>query len=155
MWTSPEGSELASAPDMFAHIKTYPAKQSPSRPTALQRLNTNELFAKNDAELSVAHWLHKTSAVGTTAKRSMTWTAPSSKQSSKTAHMWDAGLESDPTSASLFSNPHVQPWDRKKREDASLKTIESAEMWRPSYGLPESPKNWLVNRRISKVEFRY
>lgn len=151
MWTGPEALESASIPDLFAHVKGRPTKQSPPRPAALQRLNTNELFSKNDAESPIAHWLHETSAASTTVKRSMTWTAPLSKESSKNVHMWDAGLEFDPTSASLFSNPHVQAWDRKKREDTSLKTIESTEMWRPSYGSPESPRMWLVNRRISKL----
>jgi hypothetical protein len=113
-------------------------KQVPRR-ASIQDSKTNAMFLKNNAESSITstHWLHETSAAGTAVKRS-----------AKTAN-------NDPASASFFSNPHTEPWSRKKREDASLTKIENTEMWRPSYGLPESPKNWLVNRRTSRVEFRY
>lgn len=33
--------------------------------------------------------------------------------------------------------------------------VESTELWRPKWGLPESPKNWLTSRRATKVDFRY
>jgi hypothetical protein len=153
-WTVPAALDIPSTPDMSALIQVGHIKQSPSRPAALQTLNTNAMFAKTNAQSSVTHWLHKTSAADSTVKWSTIWTAPPPKQLAKTEHMWNAGPEFDPTSASLFSNPHTQ-WNRKRRENASLRKIESTEMWRQPYSLPKSPKNWLVNRRVSKVEFRY
>jgi hypothetical protein len=108
-----------------------------SAPDPVQGSKSNAMFAKDHAETSATHWLHETSAVGTAVK-----------QSARTK-------KNDPASASLFCNPHAVPWSRKKREDSSLIQIESTQMWRPYYGLPESPKNWLVNKRPSRVEFRY
>jgi hypothetical protein len=95
------------------------------------------LFVKDTTEPSLTHWLHKTSTNG-----------KASKQSAKVE-------KNDPASAALFINSHAEPWSRKRRGDASSNRIESAEMWRPSMGLPESPTNWLVDRRASRVEFRY
>jgi hypothetical protein len=108
-----------------------------SAPDPVQGSKTNVMFAKDYAEISSTHWLHETSAIDTPLKKS----ARTEKN--------------NPASASLFSNPHPAPWSRKKREDAPLNQIESTQMWRPYYGLPESPKNWLVNKRPSRVEFRY
>jgi hypothetical protein len=119
-------------------LTTTKVKQVPLL-VLIQDSKTNAMFTKDNTELSSTstHWLHEASAAGTAVKQSATT------------------KKNDPASASLFSNPHTEPWSRKKREDASLTKIESSEMWRPSYGLPESPKNWLVNRRASRVEFRY
>ncbi|KAE9377091.1 hypothetical protein N431DRAFT_462884 [Stipitochalara longipes BDJ] len=111
-------------------------KMSP-RIAAVQRSRTNALFENDSAESNAIHWLHQTSAASTVIKQS-------------------AKIEKhDPALTSLFSNPHAEPWNRKRREDASSNKIESTEMWRPTYGFPEEPKNWLVNKRASRVEFRY
>jgi hypothetical protein len=118
-------------------LTTAHIKRSSSRPAAVQCSRTNTLFVKDTTESSLTHWLHKTSTTGIAFKQS--------------AKMEKNG----PASAALFINPHAEPWSRKKRGDASSNRIESAEMWRPSMGLPESPTNWLVNRRTSRVEFRY
>ena len=118
-------------------LTTAHAKRSSSRPAAVQRSRTNTLFVKDTTEPSLTHWLHKTSTTGKV-----------SKQSAKVE-------KNDPASAALFINPRAEPWSRKRRGDASSNRIESAEMWRPSMGLPESPTNWLVDRRASRVEFRY
>lgn len=119
------------------HWLTAPHAKQISAPDPDQGSKTNVMFAKDDAEIPSTHWLHKTSTIDTPLK-----------QSARTE-------KNDPASASLFSNPHAAPWSRKKREYASLNQIESTQMWRPYYGLPESPKNWLVNKRPSRVEFRY
>ncbi len=153
--TVPVASDLPSTSEMFSHVKGSDVKQSPSRPAALERLNTNALFSKNNIESCVTHWLHKTSITESAVKNSIIWTALPGKQSAKSENMWNAGPAFDPSSLSPFCNPHTHSWNRKKRDDASLKKIESSEMWRQSYGVPESPKNWLLNRRVSKVEFRY
>ena len=118
-------------------LTTTLAKRAP-HPAPVQPSKSSALFVKDNAGSPVTqHWLHETSAAGSSVKKQ----AMTEKYS--------------PASASLFSNPHTEPWSRKRREDASVSNIESTEMWRPSYGLPESPKNWLVNRRASRVEFRY
>jgi len=42
-----------------------------------------------------------------------------------------------------------------KRIDIEGEGIKSFELWRPSGRIPESPRNWLIQKRASKVEFRY
>jgi hypothetical protein len=147
--------DLPSAPEMFVHVKGGHVKQSPSRPAAPQPLNTNALFSKNYTKSPDTHWLRKTSAAGSAVEHSTTLIAPLAKQSANTENMWNRAPAFDPSSVSLFSNPHTQPWNRKNRGSESLKNIESTEMWRRSYDLPSSPRNWLLNKKVSKVEFRY
>jgi hypothetical protein len=119
------------------HWLIAPHAKQISAPGPVQGSKTNAMFAKDYAEISSTHWLHETSAIDTAVK-----------QSAKTE-------KNDPASASIFSNPHAAPRSRKKRGDVSLNQVESTQMWRPYYGLPESPKNWLMNKRLSRVEFRY
>ena len=117
-------------------LKDPHVEQATPRTAAVERSRMSPLFEKNSAEPSAMHWLHQTCAAGTSAK-----------QSAKVE-------DHDPAPATLFSNPHTGPWNRKKREDASSNKLESTGMWRPTW-IPEEPKNWLVNKRASRVEFRY
>ena len=59
----------------------------------------------------------------------------------------------------MFSNPHTEPWNRK-RSDSGVEMeeeLESKEMWSRKWVMPESPKRWLEGseRTVSKVQFRY
>jgi hypothetical protein len=61
----------------------------------------------------------------------------------------------------MFSNPHTEPWNRKKRSDSGVDLgtgeLENKEMWNHKWMMPESPRMWLVRceKRVSKVQFRY
>ncbi|KUJ20424.1 uncharacterized protein LY89DRAFT_443229 [Mollisia scopiformis] len=154
MWAANTTSS-STLPDMFANMKGGLVKKaSPSRPSALPRLNSNELFGtgSGSAERNI-HWLHNTS---TLPSRALTWTAPSTCQATlPESSMWEARPHINLPSATLFENAHSQPWNSKKREETSLSQLESTDMWRPNMFIPTSPRNWLVKRRFSKVEFRY
>jgi len=41
-----------------------------------------------------------------------------------------------------------------KREE-KVAGIKSFELWRPSGIIPQSPRNWLIQKRGSRVDFRY
>ncbi|KAE8453840.1 hypothetical protein EG329_009352 [Mollisiaceae sp. DMI_Dod_QoI] len=154
MWTA-KLTTSPSSPDIFAHLKGGLVKKtSPSRPSALPRLNSSELFGQHSAtaKTSNIHWLHTTSAK---TSRALTWTAPSLQATLPVSHMWEMRPEISIPSPTLFENPHIQPWNPKKREESALNQLESTELWLPGGSFPESPKNWLVQRRFSRVEFRY
>jgi hypothetical protein len=148
-----------SSPDMFSHIKSEPIKRAVAlRPSSLPILKSKELFKPMVPRLeSDIHWLHSTSKVPRTSSRAQTWTAPLStgpkEQNSNT--MWESRSSPAISSPAIFSDAHIEPWHRKKREPTPLKETESCQMWRLSTVMPETPKHWLVNRRVSRVEFRY
>jgi hypothetical protein len=157
----------AGSPDIFAHMRGESTKKAPSpHKVALPLLQTTELFGpKSSAGPSATHWLHTTSrmtefpASMTPSKpliQGLTWT-PSlvQEEAENEMKMWESQSKDAVQSPTLFSNPHSAPWEQKKRQPAPLKTIESTNMWRPSMAIPLSPKNWLVRRKFSKVEFRY
>ncbi|KAF8867001.1 hypothetical protein BDZ45DRAFT_667000 [Acephala macrosclerotiorum] len=160
MWTA-NATSSPTSPDLFAHVKGgLVKKSSPSRPSALPRLNSSELFGNGSttSQPKNIHWLHTTSTRTTkSAARALTWTAPSVQATlpATATQMWEVRSEISLPSPTLFENPHNQPWNPKKRDEASLSELESAELWRPSMTQPESPINWLVKRRFSRVEFRY
>jgi hypothetical protein len=149
-------SAKTTSPDMFAHVRSENVKQPSPRPVALPRLNSSKLFNKIVIPESATHWLHETSAAAKSVTPSYVWTPPLPKE--PTVHqniMWEARSESSSPSPRLFPNPHSEPWSRKKRDTAEPNEIECTELWRPSRDMPPSPKNWLLKRRFSRVEFRY
>lgn len=103
------------------------------------------------------HWLHSTSHMPETSYRSLTWEAPLSAaiQEHGNAGMWAPQTTVASPSTTLFSNPHKAPWARKKRYSMSAKDVASSELWRLPAELPTKPKHWLVDRRASRVQFRY
>ncbi|KAK0128816.1 hypothetical protein ONS95_000766 [Cadophora gregata] len=163
MWTAKKESS-ASKPDIFKHAKGAHIRQtSPARPATLPRLNSNELFdfSITATQKAQTNWLHSTSAAAP-APKSLTWTTPTAQSTEPDTQkfgMWQPQSTATLTSPALFTNPHSQPWVRTKRTDEALgltgTEIESSDLWRPSMALPESPKNWLVKKRFSRVEFRY
>jgi hypothetical protein len=173
MWTAPQTSKQVraiglttvakqSSSDMFSHSKSEPVKKATaSRPSSLPRLYSTDLFKLTTrSSESDIHWLHSTSIIPRVSSHSQTWMAPPSRPSAESAdlksnRMWEPASSPEISSSVLFSNPHVESWRRKRRESMSVKAIQSAEMWKRSAPMPESPKHWLVDRRISRVEFRY
>lgn len=169
MWsTTPKGNSMQS-PDLFAHLKSGLVKKvSAPRPSGLPRLNSSELFEHEaDQNSENTHWLHATSKLAEmnnthmtssrTKTQGLTWTAPPSIIAAKAENnnLWAPRNVTPPQSQDLFQDLHTAPWERKKREVTEIGQLESFRMWKPSMEMPESPKNWLVKRRFSKVEFRY
>jgi hypothetical protein len=168
--------------DMFANVRGEYVKKTPTPCAAtLPRLESSRLFEPTSSAESTSHWLRATSTVPETPSRSLSssesegltcWTPASSESDNEgltcwtpvsvTAlankageKMWESVTKNAVQSPTLFSNPHTAPWDQKKRQPAPLKTIESTSLWRLSMAIPESPRDWLVKRRFSRVEFRY
>lgn len=168
LWVAQKPTTTGS-PDIFAHVRGESTKKVPTlRKVALPLLQTTELFGPiSDIEPSTTHWLHTTSrmtespAVIISSKpliQGLTWTPSQAKKGLENddgMKMWKSQSEDTVQLPALFSNPHTAPWEQKKRQPAPLKTIESTKMWGPSMAIPLSPKNWLVSRKFSKVEFRY
>ncbi|TVY84663.1 hypothetical protein LSUE1_G001267 [Lachnellula suecica] len=156
MWMAPLPKVIVT-PDMFGPVGGQSIKKSSTMGTAqLQRLQTSELFALAPRAETITHWLHETSS-SKAVTQSLTWSPVSSDEPTNEngRDLWVPQTISIAQSPELFSNPHTAPWDSKKRAPAALTKIESASMWRPSMAMPESPKNWLSSRKISRVEFRY
>jgi hypothetical protein len=145
-----------SSPDLFLHMKDEPKAPNVSHPLTLPRLSPTELSESRIASLESARdWLHLTPSTPKLVSCSKTWTAPLPVGSTepKDTRMWESRSTPAPSSPTIFSNPHTN-CNTKKRE-APLKRIESTDMWMRSTEMPESPKMWLVNRRFSRVQFRY
>jgi hypothetical protein len=94
--------------------------------------------------------------------RASTWTAPkrpNTTSGSQCNSLWvPAGdkehdqLKSSPT----YVVPSKRPSSYKPAQrQAGVDKVESTGLWRPKWGLPESPENWLTSRRATKVDFRY
>ncbi|RDL42049.1 uncharacterized protein BP5553_02028 [Venustampulla echinocandica] len=171
MWSAPDSVVTIQCehPDMFAHVEAEYAKKSAGlRAPALPNLISNQLFGLAlDSQPESTHWLHTTCKLPEasnlpitspiTAIQGQTWAKPVSVAPVEQGvnSMWESRTSPINSSPALFSNPHTTPWDRKKGQPDGVKTIESTEMWRPSMEIPASPKNWLVTRGFSRVEFRY
>lgn len=167
LWAA-QSPESLGLPEMFAHVRDEYIKKRPTpRTDALPRLQTSELFEPTSRVQSATHWLHTTARVPEMPRSTLksdivvqspiSWTPGSAKaQVNKNAdQMWESQTKSTVHSPTLFANPHTAPWDQKKKQPTPLKAIESTTLWRPSMAIPASPKNWLVKRAISRVEFRY
>ncbi|KAF4637775.1 hypothetical protein G7Y89_g294 [Cudoniella acicularis] len=170
LWSAP-ATPVSLSPGIFAHLKMASIKKtSTPRPSALPCLNSSTLFERgSDQKSDGTHsWLHSTSNLAEfngpamtsfrTDHKGLIWSAPPAMIAAKadtTTKMWGARNVTVQSPTILFQNPHGAPWDRKKRQPTKVKSIESTEMWRPSRDIPQSPRNWLVTRRVSKVEFRY
>ncbi|KAH6678337.1 hypothetical protein B0J14DRAFT_320036 [Halenospora varia] len=169
MWSATPAGNSMQSPDLFSHLKAgLVMKVFAPRPSGLPHLNSSELFEHEaDQKSENTHWLHATSKSaevgGThmtslkTRTRGLTWTAPPSIVAAKAenSNLWAPRNVTPLQSPSLFQDLHAAPWERKKREVTEIKQLESFQMWKPSMEMPESPKNWLVKRKLSKVEFRY
>jgi hypothetical protein len=133
-------------------------KLTASRQLPLPIINTNRLF---EPQISPSeppiYWLHSTSHMPEASARSLTWEAPTSTAilEYENTGMWAPRTAVVTPSPTLFSNPHEAPWARKKRCSVSAKDITSSELWRLPAELPRKPKHWLIDRRASRVQFRY
>jgi len=158
-------AENKGSPDQFSHVKAeHIQKKALSRPVALPRLSSTTLFEHKSSAVQETHWLHATTIESSGVasdytedqERSYTWASPSvSIEGQKHGAMWESRPAAVLTSSTLFSNPHTESWNRKKRETTSVKEIESTGMWKRSTAMPLSPTNWLLKKGISRVEFRY
>lgn len=187
MWMAPKkgASSKKSEADMFSHATgKYVKKVTSSRPAAPARLNSNELFTSVSRTENETHWLHSTSPSSTSTPRSsspitstpaqqplpvtisqsQTWAAKSLPLASiegNKVSMWTSHATLVVKSPTLFSNPHTEPWTRKKRSDSGVELdvgeLQSREMWNRKWVMPESPKEWLrkSEKRVCKVQFRY
>ena len=184
MWMAPKKLIVSkiSEPHVSSHIQAQHVKKSTlGRPAPLARLASNELFSSAEQLKISTHWLHSTcsstrmpvpsspvifAAAPQPTTRSQTWTAPrrplllEEQQDSKI--MWNfqplVGTEEE---QAIFSNPHTEPWSRKKRSDSGVEIevegLESKKLWSRKWTVPESPKRWLegCEGSFSKVQFRY
>jgi hypothetical protein len=98
--------------------------------------------------------IHEAIASAICVSEARMWT-PRTIAEEESNGLWMSRSSAAIPSPVLLSNPHAGPWNKKKRGSMSTKDITSAELWRLSNALPDSPKHWLMNRRISKVDFRY
>ncbi|TVY48580.1 hypothetical protein LOCC1_G002658 [Lachnellula occidentalis] len=176
----PQLPEVGSS-DMFANVRgEYIKKASTQRLDTLQSLESSRLFEPTFSTDSHTHWLHATSKASGSRSRSSSpetgnedlWTPAYSKinfqgttfwtpvptmapQNESSKKMWESPTNETSLLPALFPNPHAAPWEQKKRQPLPLKTVESTTLWRLSMAMPESPKDWLVGRRVSRVESRY
>ncbi|TAQ90321.1 hypothetical protein B7494_g1395 [Chlorociboria aeruginascens] len=130
---------------LFTHIKAeYIRKSRCSQPATLAHLTSTELFKPTISLVPPTNWLQASSRASAQTK-SQTWEP---RRTATTPHsgntLWSSVSTASIPSLALFSNPHTQPWIRAKRTTERETYIRSAEMWKPSRDLPESPKNWLV-----------
>ncbi|CZS90252.1 hypothetical protein WAI453_004259 [Rhynchosporium graminicola] len=162
MWNSLSAS-AQSTPDIFSKAEGSYIKQVLStRPVGLAQLESNELFASAQVTpQSAKHWLHETSAPYLPSKP-LTWTtSANSTPATEQRGMWQSSRAITTSPVPLFTNPHSEPWSRNKRiieaviDSETKSDAMGMSMWRPSRDYPSSPKNWLVERRVSKVVFRY
>jgi hypothetical protein len=153
MWIA-QPKEAVASPDIFGHIKSEYIRASAPHQTALPQLTSTAIFTTAESGSVSINWLHSTSS--RSRSRSLTWTAPLPQPAQASGMIWVAPMP--PTSSSpavIFPNPHAEPWVRAKRTDEAVVGIESTELWHMDMNLPQSPRNWLVTRSFSKVEFRY
>jgi hypothetical protein len=159
--STPRSAAMAMTPIGSGGFK----KATPSTPRGLPVLASKSLWSGKEAmSISAAgaamHWLHRTASARRNA--GATWSpvaSPALKAREMKVGMWtpsvsqQQGKESDKESGFFGGHELV----RKKTVKAATETpaLESREMWRPSYKPLESPKEWLVKRRTSRVEFRY
>ena len=148
-----------SAQNMFPHIMREQARKLPTfRQLPLPTINSSQLFEPRALSLDTSvHWLNSTSSMSRTPSPSLIWEAPLNvgMREPGSAGMWSPRTDIATPSLTLSSNPHTAPWMRKKRLSMSAKDITSSELWRLSTELPGNPKHWLVDKRASRVQFRY
>lgn len=158
MWTQATPT-ASSSPDVFAHVKaTLVKKSSTSVRQALPKIQSTELFQVTYAAIpkQETHWLHDTSsAASISMAQPLTWTATPATSAHQPSNMWEKNQSSSSTAPSLFTNTQAQPWTHSKREAGAMVNIESTDLWRASRNGRASPRNWLVQKRVSRVEFRY
>ena len=170
MWNPPQKAEYLkntflktvtqhSCQDIFPHFEMAPARKLPtSRQLPLPTVNSSQLFEPRALSIDTSvHWLHSTSNMSRTPSPALMWEAPLNAimPEPETAGMWSPHTDITTPSPTLFSNPHTAPWMKKKRHSMSTKNITSSELWRLSTEIPGNPKHWLVDRRASRVQFRY
>lgn len=164
MWAPARKPASPNLPDLFASIPkgSRIKKSTPCRLAHLPRLESSELFTSTTSTEEAMHWLAATSIRELKpVKRSRTWTAPSSVlsasslSSQESTKLWEARPAPAVHSPGIFSNPHSEPWSRKKRDEMAVEEMESQEMWKRDTAMPQSPNDWLIKKRSSRVEFRY
>jgi hypothetical protein len=154
MWSAHDVSSMPEHKDIFSHIHSkHITKNSSPRPAALQMLESTSLFEPElNANSTAPHWLHATCKLPEGRRPSMTssyttasrklWTPSPAVPMAQYPGMWESSTLANAPSSNLFPNPHLAPRVVPKREMLAIKTIKTREMWRPSYAIPESPRNW-------------
>ena len=167
LWSTPTSSPLASPLNMFAHIKSAPAKKAtPSRLITLQQLNSTELFTpipEVDRPLRT-HWLLRsgTQVIKPVVKRplplkrklpmSKTWSTSvqPSALNEDISKMWtprSEAIEEDEEVAGF--NTINEPWTRKQRSATTNTTtfqLQDSSLWLHNAEVVNSPKNWLLTK---------
>lgn len=125
--------------------------------------------------VNVRNWLHHCSALASvpasaqtpalpvlapiSVASAQTWTnkfQPSTLQSTEDC-LW-SNVRRPVHRQQLFANPHTEPRIRNARNVADVMIMErflGEKLWCTVKAVPEGPKDWLVRRHFSKVQFRY
>lgn len=126
--------------------------------TATLTFRSSNMFSRPSINKGTKNWLRDTSLSSNSRGEQPLgmWTSkiPSSSPQ-RNSRMWEAFPTSNLGSPPLFPNPHSEPWFRNKKYPESTATLESKKMWRRLTETRESSRIWLINKRVSKVEFRY
>jgi hypothetical protein len=164
MWSKTASEHSAQEKDIFGHvIHDRVKKASILHQPQLTSLQSTQLFQRIRTVTQEKNWLLSTCNGKLTPSSSVhlgasvdTWPTVAPVVSvSQTGLMWEKHALAVSSSPTLFANPHTGSSIRAKRDLEPIKTIESFEMWRRSTKTPTSPRNWLINKAINKVEFRY
>lgn len=140
MWT-PYEIDNTPSPTLFSNPHDAPWIRKKRDPMPTQEITSSKLW-RGSISLSLTP---------------MTWTprVKASMQEDENIGMWTPSEITTILSPTLFSNPHDTPWIRKKRDPMPTQEITSSKLWRGSTSLAVAPKHWLVDRRSSRVQFRY
>jgi hypothetical protein len=176
MWTPSAVSNIETEELLF---KSYTLAAAPRKATpkaasieGLPVLNSVSLWTPSmslAATEDVKNWLQATAqptveriaapAVRTSTRgRAATWTPSALNTVSETTEgaLWVPNPSTAATEP-MFGDVHVAPWERKaRRSEETVQKVES-EMWRYSMRDFETKKerNWMIERRASRVQFRY
>lgn len=158
LWSKDSGIQVQ---NRFAHLSAETARR-PTLPKSLHLppLESSQLWQRISAE---RNWSSVTNTPqvqmwrATPSTPSLTWSAGSNSgiPEDYRGGLWISRTSSVVSTPSIFYNPHGEPWNKKKRNSTSATETTSTELWRLSAVLPNSPKHWLTNKRISRVDFRY
>jgi hypothetical protein len=163
MWSMTKSAQSAQEEDIFGHVVCDRIRKASALPsTKLPSLQSTHLFERRQTTTQGKNWLLsacRSKVVTSSSANSIflgTWIPTAAVVfSGQESLMWEKSAPAVFSSPTIFANPHTDLWIRAKRALEPVKTIDSFEMWRRSTKIPTSPRNWLVNKAINKVEFRY
>ena len=156
MWKAPEATHRRS-PSLFSNMKPEPIKRTPSQKAhALKKLESDTFWQPGDLYTEKKDWIRVTIApVANDVELLWEPTTHRSTKEPERLSLWKPQIVEEVEEIMTFANPHVGPWVKANRAPDPLKVIESQALWRPTLEIPQSPRNWLVTRNASKVQFRY